>query len=347
MAFELRIQDPNAADATLLELLLECTENASHGAGVFSFASTGGAKLLFEDTIFSKFIARNKFELIVGVDAITVPATLNFLQSAETAYRKLSVRVFFHRQPNVLFHPKFCWFASRNHARILVGSGNLTRNGFLRNWEAFSDTRLPKREQTRLSKNWVSWRAANAALLRPAEDPEVIARAKKNETSRRQRHEEDDTDLATTTPENASVLLAEIPRGSTRWNQANFDIATFTQFFDLKPSIYRRVVLFPVRRDGTIGEPELRPGVSIRSRNYRIELGQASGLPYPENGRPIGLFLKIGPRRFRYRMLMPGGAEHAAASAFLDQHRSSPANRLAREIMSLATFKAVFPSMSI
>lgn len=177
MAFELRIQDPNAADATLLELLLECTENANHGAGVFSFASTGGAKLLFEDKIFSKFIARNKFELIVGVDAVTVPATLNFLQSAEAAYRKLSVRVFFHRQPNVLFHPKFCWFASRNHARILVGSGNLTRNGLLRNWEAFSDTQLPKREQIRLSKNWVSWRAANAALLRPAEDPEIVARA--------------------------------------------------------------------------------------------------------------------------------------------------------------------------
>lgn len=347
MAFDLRIQDPNAADATLLELLLECTENASHGAGVFSFASTGGAKLLFEDTVFSKFIRRHKFELIVGVDAITVPATLNFLQNAETAHKKLSVRVFFHRQPGVLFHPKFCWFASRKHARILVGSGNLTRNGLLRNWEAFSDTRLPRKEQIRLSKNWAAWRAANAALLRPAADPEVVARAKQNETARRQRHEEDDTGLATASTGDASVLLAEIPRGSSRWNQANFDIATFKQFFDLQPGIYRRVVLFPIQRNGTAGEPELRPSVSVRSRNYRIELGLASGLPYPENGRPIGLFLKIGPRRFRYRVLMPGSAEHAAASAFLARSRSLPANRMAREIMSWTEFKAACPKVAI
>ena len=347
MAFELRIQDPTAADATLLELLLECTEGADHGAGVFSFASTGGVKLLFEDRVFSKFISRREFELIVGVDAITVPATLNFLQKAETEHRKLSVRVFFHRQSDVLFHPKFCWFASQRHARILVGSGNLTRNGLLRNWEAFSDTRLPKREQIRLSRTWTAWRAANANLLKPVEDPEVVARAKKNETSRRRRHEESDSGLAAAVPKDASVLLAEIPRGSNRWNQANFDIATFRKFFDLRPGIYRRVVLFPVQRDGAIGEPELRPSVSVRSKNYRIELGQASGLSYPENGRPIGLFLKIGPRRFRYRMLMPGSAEHAAAAAFLDQRRSLPANRMAREMMSLARFKAAFPGMSV
>ena len=347
MAFDLRIQDPNAADATLLELLLECTENADHGAGVFSFASTGGAKLLFEDAVFSKFIRRHKFELIVGVDAITVPATLNFLQNAEMTHKKLSVRVFFHRQPGVLFHPKFCWFASRKHARILVGSGNLTRNGLLRNWEAFSDTRLPRKEQIRLSKNWTAWRAANAALLRPAEDPEVVARAEQNEAARRRRHEEDDAELAAAPVEDAAVLLAEIPRGSSRWNQANFDIATFKRFFDLRPGIYRRVALFPVQRDGAVGEPELRPSVSVRSRNYRIELGQAGGLSYPENGRPIGLFLKIGPRRFRYRMLMPGNAEHAAASEFLDQNRSLPANRMAREIISWAEFKAAFPGMAI
>ena len=66
-----------------------------------------------------------------------------------------------------------------------------------------------------------------------------------------------------------------------------------------------------------MGDPEVRPSVDVKSRNYRIELGLASGLDYPENGRPIGLFLRIGLRQFRYRLLMPDDAMYGDVHDFL------------------------------
>ena len=115
--------------------------------------------------------------------------------------------------------------------------------------------------------------------------------------------------------------------GSDRWNQANFNLENFQTFFQLQPGVPRRVVLLPVSSDGTVGNPEVRPSVDVKSHNFRIELGLAAGLNYPNNGRPIGIFLRIGTRRVRYRLLMPADAAYGDVKDFLTARWAGPVNR--------------------
>ena len=347
MTFALRIQDPASGDATLLELLIESATSANLGAAIFSFASTNGVKLLIDDRDFKDFLRRSQFELIVGVDAVTVPATLKLLRATEETYRGFRARVFFHQQRGTLFHPKFCCFASTRRVRVLVGSGNLTRGGLLKNWEAFADTTLHGTEREHLLAKWKSWCQFNNALLRTVDDPDVLARAKRNEGDIRRRHEEDEIEEADYSidegPIGASVLVAQIPKASIRWNQANFDLETFTKFFNAQPGTHHRIILLPVVADGTVGEPETRPSVSVKSRNFRIELGQAAGLAYPANNRPIALFLRLAARRFRYRLLMPPDEHYPTVAAYVDERWSGHRGRMKRVVVPLEDFRRALP----
>ena len=80
------------------------------GFAIFSFASRGGVRLLFSDPDFSGFLDRAKFQLIVGVDAVTTPDVLTMLADEATSYAGLQARVFLHSRKAALFHPKVCWF---------------------------------------------------------------------------------------------------------------------------------------------------------------------------------------------------------------------------------------------
>ena len=131
MAFSLRFQDPASEAANFLELLLESSGDSDRGAGIFSFASVHGVSLLLADAAFEAFLRRSQFELVVGVDAVTVPAVLHRLRDAQDQYGGLRARAFFHRRAGTLFHPKVCWFARGTAGRVFVGSGNLTRSGLL------------------------------------------------------------------------------------------------------------------------------------------------------------------------------------------------------------------------
>ena len=351
MTFSLRFQDPTSKDATLLELLLEGAINADHGVAIFAFASTNGVKLLIGDPDFQSFLQRSQFELIVGVDAVTVPSTLKLLGEIEETYEGFQVRVFFHQRSGTLFHPKFCWFASTDCVRVLAGSGNLTRGGLLKNWEAFADTILTSGDQVQLQASWAAWRNRNSPLLRMAGDSAVLARAQRNHGDIRRRHEEDEIEEADNTidagPIGAFVLLAQIPKASNRWNQANFDLDTFTDFFEVQPGTHQRVVLLPVAPGGSVGEPEIRQSVSVKSRNFRIELGLAAGLAYPEHNRPIGVFLRVGTRRFRYRLLMPTDQEHTAVSAFLNNQWTGDAKSMMRVKVLLENFRSALPNVKL
>jgi len=129
VSFELRHQDPAFGASTLLEALLESTEGADCGAGVFSFASYKGIRLLFDDPDFTTFLDGADFELIVGVDAVTVPSALQLLADLAIEHPGLGVAAFNNRRPGVLFHPKFAWFGNDDEVQLLVGSGNLTGCG--------------------------------------------------------------------------------------------------------------------------------------------------------------------------------------------------------------------------
>ena len=344
MTLDLRFQGPVSDAPTLLETLAAAAKPAVGGIAVFSFASHGGVRLLFSDPDFSQFLDRGYFRLVVGVDAVTTPDALALLQDEAKSRQRLKVSAFVHDRRAALFHPKAAWFYGDRAGRAVIGSGNLTRGGLLNNWEAFAYAKVKPKGVARLHSQWASWLRANRRHLHGVTDPVVVARAQANQSDNRVQHEEEaveaEDDLAETTHGDESVLLAEIPRAAGRWRQANFDIGTYTGFFGLLPGTTRRVVLVPVRPDGSLGAREVRPGVSVKSQNYRIELGQGVGLSYPDEGRPIGVFRRVGTRRFRYRLVMPGGIGYDDAHAILAQDTSGiGTSRMKRLVIPYVEFR--------
>ena len=323
-------------------MLADAAQSSAGGAAIFSFASCAGIRLLFSDPDFGEFLHRGEFHLIVGVDAVTTPDALTMLAEETQSRAGLRTCVFLHSRKAALFHPKVSWFYAAKAGRSIVGSGNLTRGGLLNNWEAFVETTTDATDTVRINSRWEHWIEVNRPNLRPPTDPDAISRARSNEYTR---HEEGvveiEDDLAETRGDE-SVLLAEIPRAADRWNQANFDRTTYEDFFGLRPGTTRRVVLYPLQRDGTVSNPEVRPGVSVKSQNYRIELGQAAGFPYPSNGRPVGIFRRTGVRRFRYRIIMPFDDGYNSVLSTLARQSSDAGGdqvRMRRLVLTYAEFR--------
>lgn len=118
----------------------------------------------------------------------------------------------------------------------------------------------------------------------------------------------------------SAVLIAEIPKSGNRWKQANFDKASFENYFGATcgENGEYRILLKNVKNDGSLGETEIRPSVSVSSQNYRFELDAANGLAYP-NGkeRPIVIFAKVSCRDFMYELLMPGEKNYNEVMNFI------------------------------
>jgi len=297
--------------------------------------------------VFAKFLARGAFYLVVGVDSVMVPASLDALDRAGRDHENLTVKVFCHERPGSLFHPKLCWFAKEDGGRVFVGSGNLTTGGLVKNWEASSDARLEGADLRTFLDEWKSWLDANTEYLYEVTADEAAVRARRNQGEKLGRHEEEqveeaDADLAHVSS-SAEVLLAEIPRSGDRWHQANFNLATFREFFQVTSEKYHRILLFPVREEGTVGRPEVRQGVEVKSQNFRIELGEAAGKAYPDHERPIGAFLRVGTRRFRYRVLMPGEVDHKRAATVLDVKGAGRSDPVRRVMLDLEELQASIP----
>jgi hypothetical protein len=353
----LRIQDPKyARSPTLHESLLEACKGASTGGGAFSFATKDGVELLLGDEVFASFAQTKKFDLIVGIDAITNVSALNTLANFEKDLKGLSVRVFFHQVSGALFHPKFCWFRHRSHGLLIVGSGNLTPRGLRGNWEAFTFISLDLPKFAAMEQMWESWVAFNEGLLKSPSDQDVLARAalnipkvfkgapvptKRDVVEVETAETEEDEDIIGGPNTTDRVLVAEIPQSKNRWKQANFNRHFYTNFFglSLKAGSSKRVLLQQVRQDGTLGELENRRGVPVKSKNYRIELSAATGLPYPKQGLPIAVFVRIAPQSFTYQLLLPGDPGYTNVSAFLDAKWNGRANEKRRVETDVASLK--------
>ncbi len=356
----LLIQDPNMpASISLHELLLNACEDAVVGGGVFAFVTTSGIKLLLEDVLFQEFLARGKFYLVVGVDEITNIRALDRLSSLISKCENLVIRVFYNDNTQArTFHPKFCWFADQNAGNIIIGSGNLTQKGLRRNWEVFSQQTMGINDFQDIQSAWNQWLEFNEENLRTLDDPEVIDQASRNirtytisprvetETEEDIFQEEEniiisqdevmhpDEDLAAWKFIDDDIsLIAEIPRASDRWNQANFNKSSFENFFGATPGNNNHRVLFRhINPDLSFGELEVRPSVSVRSRNFRFELDAASGLDYPDNGRPIAVFIRVSQRMFLYTLSMPGSLYHDLLEGYLDSIRGDTLNLLRVQI---------------
>ena len=351
LGFHLRLQDPSIDAHSLLELILVSCAYQRKGAGVFAFATEKGVKLLFDDRDFQKFLSGGHFDLIVGVDAVTTPAALSALDEMRGNFDGLRVRAFVHSRRGALFHPKFCWFSNGDEGRVLLGSGNLTTGGLLTNWEAFGEAHIAGDDLRDLVNVWDSWVRHNEVHLLDISHEDVLERARENARDVHRRHEENLVEemenKLITDVQNAEVLIAEIPAGKGRWNQANFDKKTYMSFFQLIPGRRQRVVLIPILSDGTVGDLEVRPGVSVKSKNYRIELGLASGLEYPDGAsRPIAAFLRTGSRRFRYRLLMPEDDDYSQTLQFLRSRWKGPLNRMKRISVSLSESRRALPHLT-
>jgi hypothetical protein len=88
----------------------------------------------------------------------------------------------------------------------------------------------------------------------------------------------------------------------------HFNREVIDAFFRVRPSSAERVFLTEVRNDGSMGSQESRPCVfSERSnRNLKIEVAAKHGVPYPDTGRPVAVFVEVQVRTFRYMLLLPG-----------------------------------------
>lgn len=356
----LYIQDPlYERSKLLLDAILECCAEAHSGAGAYAFVSADGINLLVGDPIFSNFLERGRFLLIVGMDEITNTRSLSAIRHYSALYPNLEVRAFLHNTTGSTFHPKFCWFDCGDHGYVITGSGNLTQKGMQRNREAFEAREVASDELRSIIQYWNSWLESVSDFLFLLDDDSVIQRAEENahrmqavrlrqprvvamphagHTTAEQAATETATEgRETVAPNiyvddepgsweydsNAAVLICEIPRGDQRWNQANFDANTFRTYFESTPGVTRQMALIlrDVRYDGSMGEIRHRPPVSVASHNYRIELYVPAGTAYPNNGRVLGVFVKLSSRTFLYSLVFPFHNEHPALQAKLDSER--------------------------
>jgi hypothetical protein len=353
ITMQLYIQDPTDQKAPFLqERILQVCEGATRGAGAFAFVTSEGVDLLLKDKVFKKFATRGSFDLIVGVDEVTDVRALMALQETSRELPGLTVNVFYHDLPQAVFHPKFCWFRHRTKGFLIASSGNLTARGLRGNWEAFAVGELEVGAADALEAQWTRWVELHAARLRPPDDENVLARAALNIRRRRpggraptpeEEEREAPEELPTGLTQLRRVLVAEIPRASGRWNQANFDLNSFRNFFGAEPGVVQRVVLQHVDAAGVLGSLETRPSVSVKSRNFRFELVAAAGLTYPRAGRPIAVFIEIAPRTFRYRLLMPRDPQHRIMDAFLDTIWTGPSDRMRRVITTTDVVQQAWP----
>ena len=121
--------------------------------------------------------------------------------------------------------------------------------------------------------------------------------------------------------EENEVLLAEIPKSGNRWKQANFDIDTFRNFFGATPGDNsQRILLRNINENQSLSSIEIRPSVSVISQNYRFELDAASGLSYPTDGKPIGIFIKLTTRMFLYHLFMPDHPAYEEIKDWMDNN---------------------------
>ena len=139
-----------------------------------------------------------------------------------------------------------------------------------------------------------------------------------------------------------SVLVAEIP-GPGRWSQASFSKKVFSEFFG-----GGAIDLTYINTQGTLVHQTTAP-IKKKSVNFCYELGAAAGLDYPnkDDGRPIGVFLRLETKMFQYRLVMPSDPAHTILVAFLANNRKESARQMRRVITDLPTLLSVWPVASL
>ncbi len=144
----------------------------------------------------------------------------------------------------------------------------------------------------------------------------------------------------------SDVLVAEIG-GGPRWKQANFPVNMIKNFFGVSPTANDYIELYSVFANGTQSPPVKTQVVNVKSQNYRIELSSVAGIPYPSNGRPIGVFRKTGLKKFRYRIFFLGDSGYSNLSTTLQTRYTGPTHHLKRVEMSSSDLNSIWSSCPV
>jgi len=355
------LQTPHGKSPKLLQNILDHCGSALRGGGAFAFASAQGIKMLAAEPVFSKFLKAYEFTMIIGLDAITDTRAVDELRKLNKSHPNFKPKLFLHFTGGSLFHPKTLWLTTANGGVIITGSGNLTSGGLKSNWEAMVIETLSSAEMTAAEKNWDNWINAHKKEIVDLDDPKAIEKAKLNtiihtkikkalrKTDVDEEVAEENIDAVEEAIEEIEheillnpVLIAEVPKSGNRWQQVNFDLKSYQEYFGVKKSAVRHVRFYEVKPDGSLGAPEERQGVSVASRNFRFEVGAATGKSYPVTGHPICIFEQTDENTFLYALLMPGEAAHTTIQKYLDDTYERT-NKKLRVQVTAGTLKGVWP----
>ena len=154
----LMIQDPAFSNSMKLgEALIDASKIGIEGAGAFAFVEENGINLFLEDPAFIAYISKYKFQLIIGTDSITDPKAVKKLSDYCQKHKNLNVYAYIHDSRKYLFHPKICWFKTKNGGISIIGSGNLTERGLFHNIEMYSVNDLTNQELLDVESRWNDW----------------------------------------------------------------------------------------------------------------------------------------------------------------------------------------------
>ena len=255
------LQTPGAPSPNLIACIIGECKSASSGGAAFAFASAIGVKLLTGDPGFQEFLRSSKFLAVIGLDAITDTSALDALREVRSKYPNFNPMLFLHDIPAICFHPKTVWLRTKMGGVTITGSGNLTSGGLRENWEALCVETLSTSEIDAVEATWKEWLSSHKECLLSLDDPAAIERAKGNKARRvriarvlNQRENQDEADDAIF-EEIAQdlalypVLIAEVPRSGDRWNQINFDVHSYQQFFGVTLGKPKTVKFYNVKRE--------------------------------------------------------------------------------------------------
>lgn len=359
------IQDPFFSQSyTLHEALIRSCSDSMVGYGAYAFASKSGIEILLKDGEFDALLERGSYSIIVGIDEITNMASLDALKGINEKRPNLDIRAFCHNNKGSLFHPKISFFKNeQGTGTLILGSGNLTIGGLRRNREAFSVIPLSEDGLLRIESYWKNWLQESEKFLKPIDDAEVIRKVKENqyeyvvktkifepiEEPKERGIKIDEQNNGEITIEESwlfypesKVLFAEIPRSGDRWKQANFDIDTFQNFFGAIPgNNSQRILLRHLNNDTSLSPIEVRQSVSVKSQNYRFELDAASGLDYPDNGKPIGVFIQLTTRMFLYHIFMPERDNYDEITTWMNNNWLGRIDRMKRITTSVTDVEEI------
>lgn len=343
------MQDPTHTETTYLyEAILAAAQKATEWRGLYAFATLDGVDHLIEDQIVHNLMENGgKVDLVVGIDAVTNRATLGRMQELEVRHANFRPRVFWNDSGR-LFHPKISDFALADGGRIVVvGSGNLTPGGLMGNFEAYTVIEADQGDEVdigaleeflarhvdgirRIDEEALERAAAN--IIRPLA---VVRRGGARGRRRRTRTKP----LSSVAGPRAGfdrILLAQVPAAGGRWAQVHFNAHVIQDYFRINQLDIERVYLTRVFADGTRGGVEVRRCVysADSNRNYKIEVGAAKHLDYPDVDRPLLIFRERRLRTYDYMLLMPGEDGYGIVRA-LSERLPSPGGGLARPVTGL------------